>query len=161
MEGIFILRWAKNVDGRRGSRKSSKKILEKWRMIGGRKEGGRDILRGGRPRHRARRACSPWKLLWLWTSYLFNHLATLNFFPPRIKFERKIGRRIRSRLNFHGYIFLDQSRFFCFSLHFNNKLIDWVFCLIKLSFCFVITRCIFVFLFHHNRACNIGRLNTK
>lgn len=36
MEGIFILRWAKNVDGRRGSRKSSKKILEKWRMIGGR-----------------------------------------------------------------------------------------------------------------------------
>lgn len=108
-----------------------------------------------------RRACSPWKLLWLWTSYLFNHLATLNFFPPRIKFERKIGRRIRPRLNFHGYIFLDQSRFFCFSLHFNNKLIDWVFCLIKLSFCFVITRCIFVFLFHHNRACNIGRLNTK
>lgn len=123
MEGIFILRWAKNVDGRRGSRKSSKKILEKWRMIGGRKEGGRDILRGGRPRHRARRACSPWKLLWLWTSYLFNHLATLNFFPPRIKFERKIGRRLSHPFAIKlSWIYLFGSvAIFLFFITFNNS----------------------------------------
>lgn len=103
--------------------------FKKWRkmMTGERREEGRcDILCGGRGKIRVtalRRACSPWKLLWLWTSYLFNHLATLNFFPPRIKFERKIGRpacRIRSRLSFHGYIFLDQVTFL-YILFLNRK----------------------------------------
>lgn len=115
IEGIFILRWAKNVDGRRGSRKSSKKILEKWRMIGGRKEGGCDILRGGRPRHRASKSLLPLETSLALNQLLIQPSCDAKFFPApdKVRAENRSSHPFAIKLSWI-YLFGSSRDFFVF-----------------------------------------------